>query len=176
MIAVGVLCTFASSQPATRLRIKANASEDKMPRRRVTRPECDCSDCRYVFPSDSLLGTSVSRQQPPPKCLIVCAPACLKTDGGSTSEASTELQYPHIVAAVRSGSSGLLALRTGERTIEQQSHTELTFSSSLPFLLQSACYCLLAAFTVFFLTYRWRASRDLDPVGAEQSPLRFRGI
>lgn len=90
-----------------------------MPRRKLVRDPCDCLDCRESFHTDSAVGSAVSRQQPPPKCLIIVALPSSSSSLKATAQPSKPSSWPHIDAATKSGCSGLLALRTGKKLIPQ---------------------------------------------------------
>ena len=81
-----------------------------MPRRRVQREQCDCLDCREGFPADTLLGTAVARQQPPPKCLVLYLRSPNRNPNASDSAQS---RTPCLDAVVDEGCSAILALREG---------------------------------------------------------------
>lgn len=153
-----------------------------MPKRRITRPACECFDCREVFTGDNTNGTAISRQQPPPKCLIVLGSTCLQGTGeASLNEVALQLQYPHIEAAVKSGISGVLALRTGEVTSRQSSPVQVAHrveSSCEPLdehLTRHPGATRLFRLPPALLTCRRRAGRGAGPFGAEQPLLRPQG-
>lgn len=85
-----------------------------MPRRRLVKELCDCLKCRDQLPADSVAGTAVALQKPPPKCLILYVPNCYQSEPDSGCFTIPLLRLQHIDSVVQHGCSGLLAIRTGD--------------------------------------------------------------
>jgi hypothetical protein len=86
-----------------------------MPRVRTSRVFCDCLDCTDTNQAPVERSDRAALQDPPPRCLVVYASDVVwDAEGPDSTEPASARLFPHLDAVAKEGSSGMLALHTGE--------------------------------------------------------------